>query len=52
VIPAFSEANNPIVQSNIAYGITKEANNPGVVSDIEYQEYESIRSGDKQTSAM
>ena len=53
VIPAFSEANNPTVQSNIAYGMIQlpKANNPAVVSSIQQQECESRR-GDKQTSAM
>ena len=52
-IPAFSEANNPTVQSNIAYGMIQlpKANNPAVVSTIQQQERESRR-GDKQTSAI
>ena len=53
VIPAFSEANNPTVQSNIAYGMIQppKANNPAVVLSIQQQECESRR-GDKQISAM
>ena len=53
VIPAFSESNNPTVQSNIAYGMIQlpKANNPAVVSSIQQQEHESRR-GDKQISAM
>jgi hypothetical protein len=53
VIPAFSEANNPIVQSNIAYGTIQlpGGNNPAVVSDIQQQEHES-RGGDKKIPAM
>ena len=53
VIPAFSEANNPTVQSNIAYGMIQlpKANNPAIVLSIQQQEYESRR-GDKQISAM
>jgi hypothetical protein len=38
VIPAFSEANNPMVQSNIAYGTIQPpgGNNPTVQSNIAY----------------
>ena len=53
VMPAFSEINNPTVQSNIAYGMIQppKANNPAVVSSIQQQECESRR-GDKQILAM
>ena len=49
VIPAFSEANNPTVQSNIAYGIIQlpEANNPTIVSSTQQQEYKSRRGDQK-----
>ncbi len=43
VIPAFGEANNPTVQSNIAYGTIQlpGGNNPALVSDIQQQEHKS-----------
>jgi hypothetical protein len=54
VIPAFSVANNPTVQSNIAYGTIQPpgGNNPtAAVSDIQQQEHEARR-GDKKIPAM